>query len=79
MDNPALIYGINTIAHRKRRLRVLLDQQDREAFAPHSGHELHHHLPNPRCKALGRLVQQQEAWRAQQRSRDCHHLGFTTR
>ncbi|KAG1240333.1 hypothetical protein G6F68_017765 [Rhizopus microsporus] len=58
----------------QRQARVLLDQQDRDAFAGDGAHHLEDLLDHQRRQAHRRLVQQQQLGARDHRAAHRHHL-----
>ena len=74
VDDAAVVHHAHEIADFLRDAEILLDQQDRRAAALDLLQAIDQAADDRRRKALGRLVDQQQPARLDDRARDRHHL-----
>src|ERR1700733_8540159 len=74
VDDPAVVQHIGAIGDLDRRAHVLLDQQNRNAFAPRRDDDFEHVLDNQRREPLRRLVEHEQLRVQEQGARDRQHL-----
>src|SRR5262249_3092546 len=71
--DDALVHDRQAIDQFERQPEILLDEQDRLAFAAQRADRVCHHFDNHRRQSFGRLVHQQEPRVRKQSARDRQH------